>query len=152
MANNPKSVQNVYSSSRVKTSEFSSTIVLFQCFWRKMLFKFLSELTVCELRKVLRRVGKIGIIQESSAIVQLTVFLVRNSQDPFSYCFPISVDKPESGRDLAISFSGFANGGLSDSEILQLQYLQCFLFLYCKNHLQSNFPWVFPGKLLHFDV
>lgn len=55
-----------------------------------MLFKLLSELTVRELRTVFRRSGKRGIFQESNAIVQLTVYLFRIGQDPFTYRFPIS--------------------------------------------------------------
>ena len=57
---------------------------------QKMHFKLLSKLDSRELRTVFRRVGKRGEFCESQAIVQLTIFLVKIGQDPFSYRFPIS--------------------------------------------------------------
>ena len=54
-----------------------------------MIFKLLSELSICELRLVFRRAGRLGLFSESRAIVQLTVYLVSNGQNPFTYRFPI---------------------------------------------------------------
>lgn len=54
-----------------------------------MIFKLLSELSICELRLVFRRAGKLGLFSESRAIVQLTVYIVSSGQDPFTYRFPI---------------------------------------------------------------
>ena len=56
-----------------------------------MVFKLLIELNTRELRTVFRRVGKQGVFQESQAIIQLTIYLVRIGQDPFTYRFQISV-------------------------------------------------------------
>ena len=54
-----------------------------------MVFKQLSELSICELRLVFRRAGRLGLFSESRAIVQLTIYLVSSGQNPFTYRFPI---------------------------------------------------------------
>ena len=54
-----------------------------------MIFKLLSELSICELRLVFKRAGRSGLFSESRAIVQLTVYLVSDGQDPFTHRFPI---------------------------------------------------------------
>ena len=55
-----------------------------------MLFKLLSELSNHELRMVFIRAGIQGSFSESQAIVQLTIYLVKIGQDPFTYRFPVS--------------------------------------------------------------
>ena len=56
-----------------------------------ILYKLISELSIRELKTVFVRTGRRGVFEESSAIIQLTIFLVRIAQDPFTYRFPISV-------------------------------------------------------------
>ena len=59
-------------------------------------YKRISELSIRELKTVFVRTGRRGVFLESSAIIQLTIFLVRIGQDPFTYRFLISV--PEDGN------------------------------------------------------
>ena len=77
--------------SRLQGSEVLQS--LFSVFWSKMHFKLVSELSSCELRTVFRRIGKTGEFHESLAIPQITIFLFRIGQDPFTYRFPISPSK-----------------------------------------------------------
>ena len=53
--------------------------------------RLLSDLTIPELKTVFVRTGRRGAFMESSAIIQLTIYLVKIGQDPFTYRFPISV-------------------------------------------------------------
>ena len=71
---------------------FRSSEVLSLGFWSKMILnKLISELSIRELKTVFVRTCRRGVFLESSAIIQLTIFLVRIGQDPFTYRFPISV-------------------------------------------------------------
>ena len=54
-------------------------------------YRLLSDLSIRELKTVFVRTGRRGIFMESSAIIQLTIYLVKIGQDPFTYRFPISV-------------------------------------------------------------
>ena len=57
------------------------------------MYKLISELSIRELKTVFVRTGRRGVFLESSAIIQLTIFLVRIGQDPFTYRFPVSVQE-----------------------------------------------------------
>ena len=54
-------------------------------------YRLLSDLSIRELKTVFVRTGRRGVFMESSAIIQLTIYLVKIGQDPFTYRFPISV-------------------------------------------------------------
>ena len=68
---------------------FRSSEVLSLGFWSKMiLHKLISELSIRELKTVFVRTGRRGAFLESSAIIQLTIFLIMVGQDPSNTVSP----------------------------------------------------------------
>ena len=64
-------------------------------FWRKMAGKQLHEMTTDELNLELERVGFPGLWTRAEAVIRLTIFLVRKSENPMIYQFrPGTVDVP----------------------------------------------------------
>ena len=64
-------------------------------FWRKMAGKQLHEMTTDELNLELERVGFPGLWTRVEAVIRLTIFLVRNSENPMTFQFrPGTVDVP----------------------------------------------------------
>ena len=78
-------------------------------------YRLLSDLSIRELKTVFVRTVRRGEFVESSAIIQLTIFLVRIGQDPFTYRFPISVPEDTNSNATVVKDAEVSNFHVQDA-------------------------------------